>query len=152
MLNTINLIGRWTRDTEIIMAGNGTEILNGSLAVSDAFNKDHTDFIEIKAFKQLALNTNKFTSKGSKVAIVGKLQHERWEKDGQKRSKHVVIANQIVFLMTNNNLARNNLKNKKKIRLKITVNQLISQMTCCLFKKWGGNNGISNRRGLRNCC
>ena len=98
MLNTINLIGRWTRDTEIIMAGNGTEILNGSLAVSDAFNKDHTDFIEIKAFKQLALNTNKFTSKGSKVAIVGKLQHERWEKDGQKRSKHVVIANQIVFL------------------------------------------------------
>ena len=98
MLNTINLIGRWTRDTEIIMSNNGTEIMRGSLAVSDPYRKDHTDFIEIKAFKQLALNTNKFTSKGSKVAIVGKLQHERWEKDGQKRSKHVVIANQIVFL------------------------------------------------------
>ena len=98
MYNQITLVGRWTRDTEIIMAGNGTEILNGSLAVSDAFNKDHTDFIEIKAFKALALNANKFTSKGSKVLVSGKLQHERWEKEGQKRSKHVVIANQIVFL------------------------------------------------------
>jgi len=98
MLNTINLIGRWTRDTEIIMSNNGTEIMRGSLAVSDPYRKDHTDFIDVTAFKQLALNTNKFTSKGSKVAIVGKLQHERWEKDGQKRSKHVVIANQIVFL------------------------------------------------------
>ena len=98
MYNNIVICGRWTRDTEIIMANNGTEILNGSLAVSDSFNKDHTDFIEIKAFKALALNTNKFTSKGSKVLVSGKLQHERWEKDGQKRSKHVVIANQIVFL------------------------------------------------------
>lgn len=98
MLNIINLIGRWTRDTEIIMSNNGTEIMRGSLAVSDPYRKGHTDFIEVTAFKQLALNTNKFTSKGSKVAIVGKLQQEQWEKDGQKRSKHVVIANQIVFL------------------------------------------------------
>lgn len=99
MLNNINLIGRWTKDTEIVMSNNGTEILNGSLAVNDPYNQDHTDFIDIVAFKKLALNTNKFTQKGSKVAIVGKLQQQRWEsQDGQKRSKHVVVANQIVFL------------------------------------------------------
>jgi len=99
MLNNINLIGRWTKDTEIIMSNNGTEILNGSLAVNDPYNQDHTDFIDVVAFKKLALNTNKFTQKGSKVAIVGKLQQQRWEsQDGQKRSKHVVVANQIVFL------------------------------------------------------
>lgn len=99
MLNNINLIGRWTKDTEIVMSNNGTEILNGSLAVSDPYKKDHTDFIDVTAFKDIALNTNKFTQKGSKVAIVGKLQQQRWEtQDGQKRSKHVVIANQIVFL------------------------------------------------------
>jgi len=98
MLNNINLIGRWTSDPEIIQAKNGTEILNASIAVSDPFNKDHTDFIDVKAFKRTALNTHQYTSKGSKVAVVGKLQQERWEKDGQKRSRHVVIANQIVFL------------------------------------------------------
>ncbi|WP_121605332.1 single-stranded DNA-binding protein [Virgibacillus sp. Bac332] len=98
MYNNITLVGRWVADTEIRVANNGTEIMNGTLAVSDSFRKDHTDFIDVTAFKHLGLNTNKFTSKGSKVLVNGKLQQERWEKDGQKRSKHVVIANQIVFL------------------------------------------------------
>lgn len=98
MYNQITLVGRWTRDTEIKMSQNGMEILNGSLAVGDPYRKDHTDFIDVTAFKQLALNTNQYTQKGSKVLVSGKMQQERWEKDGQNRSKHVVIANQIVFL------------------------------------------------------
>jgi len=98
MYNQITIVGRWTRDTEITVANNGTQIMNGSLAVSDPYRKDHTDFIDVTAFKHLALNTNEYTQKGSKVLVSGKLQHERWEKDGQKRSKHVVIANQIVFI------------------------------------------------------
>jgi|SRR5690625_1451171 len=113
MLNQINLIGRWTRDTEITMSTNGTEILNGSLAVGDPYRKDHTDFVDVTAFKQLALNTNQYTQKGSKVAIVGKLQQQRWEKDGQKRSKHVVIANQIVFLDDKQPAASNNQQSSK---------------------------------------
>lgn len=99
MYNQITLVGRWTRDTEIKMTQNGMEVLNGSLAVSDPYRKEHTDFIDVTAFKQLALNTNKYTQKGSKVLVSGKLQQERWESnEGQKRSRHVVIANQIVFL------------------------------------------------------
>lgn len=98
MLNQINLIGRWTKSPELTHGNNGTEILNASLAVQDPFKKDHVDYVDVKAFKRTALNTAEFTDKGSKVAVVGKLQQERWEKDGQKRSKHVVVANQIVFL------------------------------------------------------
>lgn len=98
MYNQITIVGRWTRDTEIKMSHNGTEIMNGSLAVSDPYRSEHTDFIDVTAFKQLALNTNQYTRKGNKVLVSGKLQQERWEKDGQKRSRHVVIANQIVFL------------------------------------------------------
>lgn len=99
MLNNINLIGRWVQDTEIKMSNNGTEILNGTLAVNDPYRQDHTDFIDITAFKQLALNTNQYTGKGSKIAVSGKLQQQRWEtNEGQKRSKHVVVANQIIFL------------------------------------------------------
>lgn len=98
MYNQITLVGRWTRDTEITMSKKGTEILRGSLAVNDSYNKEHTDFVDITAFGKLAVNANQFTGKGSKVLVSGKLRHERWEKDGQKRSKHVVIANQILFL------------------------------------------------------
>lgn len=98
MYNQLTLVGRWTKDTELTYANNGTEILKASLAVSDDYNKEHTDFFEVIAFKATAANTNRFTSKGSKVLIHGKLQQQRWEKDGQKRSKVVVIANRIVFL------------------------------------------------------
>lgn len=102
MYNQITLVGRWTRDTEIIMSQKGTEIMRGSLAVSDSYDKEHTDFVDVTAFGKLAVNANQFTGKGSKVLVSGKLRHERWEKDGQNRSKHVVIANQIVFLDSRN--------------------------------------------------
>lgn len=99
MLNNITLIGRWSKDNEIIQANNGTEILNATLAVSDPYDKENVTFVDVKAFKKTAVNAHQFTKKGSKVGIVGKLQQEKWQnKEGQNRSKHVVIANQIVFL------------------------------------------------------
>lgn len=108
MYNNITLVGRWTRDTEIIMSQKGTEIMRGSLAVNDSYDKEHTDFVDVTAFGKLAVNVNQFTGKGSKVLVSGKLRHERWEKDGQNRSKHVVIANQIVFLESRNSSDNSN--------------------------------------------
>jgi single-strand DNA-binding protein len=41
---------------------------------------------------------SRFLSKGSKVAIEGKLRWSQWETDGQKRSKLEVIADEVEFL------------------------------------------------------
>ncbi len=99
MYNQITVVGRWVKDTEVIVTNTGTEIMNATIAVSDPFRKEHTDFIDVVAFKHVALNTNKFTSKGSKILVSGKLQQNTWENnEGQKRSKHEIVANQIVFL------------------------------------------------------
>lgn len=108
MYNQITLVGRWTRDTEVTTSQKGTEIMRGSLAVNDSYDKEHTDFVDVTAFGKLAVNVNQFTGKGSKVLVSGKLRHERWEKDGQNRSKHVVIANQIVFLESRNSSDNSN--------------------------------------------
>lgn len=40
----------------------------------------------------------RYISKGSKVAIEGKLRYSSWERDGQKRSKLEVIVDEIVFM------------------------------------------------------
>ncbi len=97
--NQITIVGNLTRDTEVITTGGGTEIMKGSVAVNDPFRKEHVDFIDIIAFGAVGTNTNKYTSKGSKILVSGKLQQNRWEdKDGNKRSKHEVLAQQIVFL------------------------------------------------------
>lgn len=43
-----------------------------------------------------------FPSKGSKVAIEGKLRWSQWERDGQKRSKIEVIVDEIEFMTSRN--------------------------------------------------
>lgn len=98
MFNKITLIGNWVADPELRYSQNGTEIMNATIAVRDSFDREHTDFVDVTAFKKTALNTVEYTKKGHRVLVEGKLQQQRWEKDGQKRSKHVVIANQVVFL------------------------------------------------------
>ncbi len=39
-----------------------------------------------------------FLSKGTKVAVEGKLRWSQWERDGQKRSKIEVIVDEVEFL------------------------------------------------------
>ena len=41
---------------------------------------------------------SRYLSKGSKVAIEGKLRYSSWERDGQRRSKLEVIVDEIEFL------------------------------------------------------
>lgn len=39
-----------------------------------------------------------FLEKGSQAIVTGRLKQERWEKDGQKRSKLVVVASSTEFM------------------------------------------------------
>ena len=41
---------------------------------------------------------SRYLSKGSKVAIEGKLRYSSWERDGQRRSKLEVIVDEIEFM------------------------------------------------------
>src|SRR5699024_7251492 len=96
------------------MTTNGTEVLNGSLAVNDPFKQDHTDFVDVTAFGKLAINTKQYSGKGKQVLVDGKLHHERWEtEDGQKRSRHLVRANRIVFLESRNSSGNTNSSNQQ---------------------------------------
>ena len=52
-------------------------------------------------FGARAESVSRFLSKGSKVAIEGKLRWSQWERDGQKRSKIEVIVDEIEFLSRN---------------------------------------------------
>ena len=45
----------------------------------------------------------RYISKGSKVAIEGKLRYSSWERDGQKRSKLEVVVDELEFMSRNEN-------------------------------------------------
>lgn len=101
-INRAILIGNLVRDVDLRYSQNGTAIANFTLAVNDGYgDKKTVDFIRVTAWKKTAENVANYCGKGSKVAVEGKLKQQNWEdKDGNKKEKVFVNAQQIMFLNT----------------------------------------------------
>lgn len=104
-INRVTISGNLTRDAELRQTASGMAVLGFSVAVSDRRKnqqteqwEDYPNFIDCTMFGARAQSVSRFLSKGSKVAIEGKLRWSQWERDGQKRSKIEVIVDEIEFM------------------------------------------------------
>lgn len=95
-INNVVLIGRLTRDAELAHAKSGTAISKFSIAVSD--RKKDAHFFNITVWGKIAEALNQYLLKGKQVAINGELRQNRWEQDGQQRSRVEITANNIQLL------------------------------------------------------
>jgi len=94
--NVVVLIGRMVKEIETRAVGEHTA---GSFTLAvNGFKKDEVSFIDCKCWNKTAEVLEKYTSKGSKISVVGQLKQESWEKDGSKHSKIVVNVKEIQFL------------------------------------------------------
>jgi single-strand DNA-binding protein len=104
MFNKIILIGNLTRDPELRYTPQGTSVCNFGIAVNRRYKqgdevKEEVTFINVVVFGKQADTCGQYLNKGSAVLIEGRLQERRWEtEDGQKRSRHEVVAQNIRFL------------------------------------------------------
>lgn len=105
-INVILLSGRLTRNPELRATAGGTQMLAFGVAVNDRRKNPQTgawedvpNFVDCVVFGQRAEAVSRFISKGSKVAIEGKLRYSAWEtKEGGRRSKLEIIVDEIDFL------------------------------------------------------
>lgn len=104
-INRVNITGNLTRDPDLRHTSGGTAVLTMGVAVNDRRKnpqtgewEDYPNFVDCTMFGTRAEAVNRFLSKGSKVAIEGKLRYSSWERDGQKRSKLEVIVDEIEFM------------------------------------------------------
>ncbi len=98
-MNQVNLIGRLTRDPELVETSGGTAICNLRVAVDRRNRDEGAVFVDIKSFQGQARAAADHLSKGRQVAISGRLELDEWEaKDGSKRSRVYVIGERIQFL------------------------------------------------------
>lgn len=105
-INRVNITGNLTRDPELRATAGGTQILSFGVAVNDRRRNQQTgewedvpNFVDCIVFGSRAEAVSRFISKGSKVAIEGKLRYSSWEnKEGQRRSKLEVVVDEIEFL------------------------------------------------------
>lgn len=104
-INKVVISGNLTRDPELRSTASGMPVLGFGVAVNDRRRnqqtgewEDYPNFIDCTMFGARAESVSRFLSKGSKVAIEGKLRWSQWEREGQKRSKIEVIVDEIEFM------------------------------------------------------
>ena len=107
-VNSVTLSGNIGREPEIRATQNGTSVLSFSLAVNERIRKgddwsDYTNWVDIVVFGRRADSLSKILSKGTKIAVSGKLRYNSWERDGKKRSKLEVIADDVDIMQRNDN-------------------------------------------------
>lgn len=118
-INRVTITGNLTRDPDLRSTAGGMPVLGFGVAVNDRRKnqqtgewEDYPNFIDCTMFGARAQSISRFLSKGSKVAIEGKLRWSQWERDGQKRSKIEVIVDEIEFMSArNDNTAPRNTMN-----------------------------------------
>lgn len=104
-INRVTISGNLTRDPELRATSGGAQVLSFGVAVNDRAKnqqtgewEDRPNFIECTMFGTRAEKLAQYLHKGMKVAIEGKLRYSQWEKDGQRRSKLEVIAEELEFM------------------------------------------------------
>lgn len=102
-INHVVLVGRLTRDAELRVLSNGTQVCRLSLAVNRRVKKqeqwvDEASFFDVSVWGKQAEILNKYLTKGRQIAIQGELRQDRWETNGEKRSKVEVHAINVQLL------------------------------------------------------
>jgi len=111
-MNTVNLIGRLTRDIELRYTQNGKAVANGNIAVNRAFKNQEgnydADFINLVMFGKTAEIMANYVKKGQQVGIEGRIQSGSYEKDGRKIYTTDVVVNQFTFIDNRNSSEKPN--------------------------------------------
>lgn len=102
-MNTVQLVGRLTRDIELKFTASGTATGSFNLAVNRNFTNQQgereADFINCVIWRKAAENLANWTRKGSLIAIDGRLQTRSYEnKHGQKVYVTEVVVNNFDLL------------------------------------------------------
>jgi single-strand DNA-binding protein len=102
-MNKTILIGRITANPELRTTQSGNQNTTFSLAVNRNYTKEdgtrETDFINCTAWQRTAENIVKYCSKGSQIAVEGRIQIRSYDaQDGTKRYVTEVLVEQCTFL------------------------------------------------------
>lgn len=104
-LNTVMLAGHLTRDPQRRSLANERTVVSFSLAINRRFKgadgevKEDSTFVDCEAWGRTAELVGQYLAKGSACYLEGRLKLDSWEdKDGGKRSRLKVVADNVQFL------------------------------------------------------
>lgn len=102
--NKVVLIGNLARDPEVKTTVQGKNVVNIVLAVDDSYKDNkRTYFFEIICWEPLTEIIKKYTKKGDKLLVEGRLTQSKWEKTDSNGNKIIqtftrIVAENVVLL------------------------------------------------------
>ncbi len=97
------IVGRLTRDAELKYTNSGQAVCHFSVATSSRRKKgdqwvDESSFWDVDLWGKQGESINQYLTKGKLVAVEGSMRQDKWEQDGQTRSKTLISANTVQLL------------------------------------------------------
>jgi single-strand DNA-binding protein len=102
-INHVVLVGRLTRDAELKYTAGGQAVCKFSVAVNRRKKngdqwEDEANYFDVVLWGRQGESLNQYLVKGKSVGVEGELRQDRWQQDGQNRSKVEIVANNIQLL------------------------------------------------------
>lgn len=110
-MNNVVIMGRLTKDPDLryVQVNGNTAVVRFNVAVDknlsrekrqdmESRNQPTADFINCVAWGKLGENITKYTGKGLRVLVTGRIQTGSYERDGQRVYTTEVLANNIEFI------------------------------------------------------
>lgn len=97
------LVGRLTRDAELKYTNSGQAVCHFSVATGSRRKKgdqwiEESSFWDVDLWGKQGESINQYLTKGKLVAVEGTMRQDKWEQDGQTRSKTVISASTVQLL------------------------------------------------------
>ena len=111
-MNSVQLIGRLTKDLDLRYTQSGKAVATGTLAVNRRFKnasgESEADFINIQIWDKSAENLVNFTRKGSQIGVNGRIQTRNYEnKEGARVYVTEIVVENFTLLESKKDGASN---------------------------------------------
>ena len=103
-VNKVILLGNVGQDPETRYTTNGDQVTTLSLATSEVWKdangqqQERTEWHSVTFWRKLAEIVSEYVKKGSKIYIEGRIQYQKYEKDGVTQYRTQIIADQMQML------------------------------------------------------
>lgn len=155
-MNKAILIGRLARDPEMRTTMSGMNVTRFTIAVTRTYQDQNgergADFINCVAWRKQAENIAKYCTKGTQVAVDGRIQTGSYDaQDGSKRYTTDIICDNVTFLGSkndnnsyNNGFNNNNNYNEQSFNANQSNDMPTSDISEDPFKDFGEEVALSD--------
>lgn len=116
-MNIVTITGNLTKNWEIKKSKDGKTTIATNVIADNDHQAERTNFFNIKVIGKIGESYAKYTGKGSKVTIVGKMSLTNYEKNGEQKQWFEVLIQQLDSHAPKKNTENNEIDNNDNVEI-----------------------------------